>query len=468
MTNKPLVKLLRSPNGEYFYDVNRNEIVPIQKESYDYLEKLLEGSESKSTSEVPSEISQLEMSGYLSGNHVKTIEHFYTPFLKDMLKNDLGSLCLQVTQNCNLRCEYCIYSESKNEKQRAHSSGRMSEGTMMRAIDYLQQHSQNAQRITVSFYGGEPLLEFNLIKKAILYAEEEFEGRPLTFNITTNGTLLTKEVADFLFSHNTNISISLDGPKQIHDQHRRMKSEGSFDRLMHNMNYIVNSYPNEYKHMNISMVIDPQNSFNEIISVFDQYPFLREMTLMYSVIDDIYSNESNCYSAQYITESQYHSFLGILYELNQLDKDALSAITATEVDDSYESIQKFRPSVTLGEKGAPTGPCLTGHRRLFCDIHGNLFPCERVSEKSKIMNIGTLDSGIDSNKCISIINVAQSTAAQCKDCWAFQFCHQCIRTADGGDHIDSSQRLSHCKNSRQNAEHFLNHLILLDEARRLY
>ena len=157
-----------------------------------------------------------------------------------------------------------------------------------------------------------------------------------------------------------------------------------------------------------------------------------------------------------------------MYELNQLDKDALSAITATEVDDSYESIQKFRPSVTLGEKGAPTGPCLTGHRRLFCDIHGNLFPCERVSEKSKIMNIGTLDSGIDSNKCISIINVAQSTAAQCKDCWAFQFCHQCIRTADGGDHIDSSQRLSHCKNSRQNAEHFLNHLILLDEARRLY
>lgn len=465
MTNKPLIKLLRSPNGAYAYDANRNEILSIQDDSHDYLEKWLQG---KGEASIPDEIQALLHAGYFSTNRISRIEHSYTTYLPGMLENDLDTICLQVTQNCNLRCEYCVYSETNNEKQRSHSSGRMSEETMRKAIDFLHARSRYAKNIIVSFYGGEPLLEFPLIKKGIAYAEERFEGRSLTFNITTNGTLLVPEVADHLFAHNTHLTISLDGPKEIHDRHRRFKNEGSFDRLMRNLDYIVQKHPEQISKMNISMVIDPQNSFEHILEVFDQYPFLRKMSLLASIIDDTYSSEPVKSSVRYDTESSYHSFLGRLCELNRLDKAQLSCITQNEVNRSYTDIQSFRPISSLGQTGCPGGPCLPGHRRLFCDINGNLFPCERVSEASSVMNIGTLETGFDMQKVLEILNVARTTASNCKDCWAFLLCRQCARTADSGDRFEAGPRLKHCQESKIQAESFLQHMILLDEIRNLY
>src|SRR5699024_8096020 len=123
---------------------------------------------------------------------VKEIFHPMTPFLTHLLQHRIRDVILQVTQNCNLRCGYCTYGG--NYKNRTHSLKTMNFELAKKAIDFGVERSQESSDFVVSFYGGEPLLAFNLIKKCVAYAKENIQGKELHFNMTTNGTLLTTEI----------------------------------------------------------------------------------------------------------------------------------------------------------------------------------------------------------------------------------------------------------------------------------
>lgn len=105
-------------------------------------------------------------------------------------------LVLQVTQKCNLRCSYCVYSG--DYKNRNHSQKEMSWETAKEAVDYLYGHSMSSEDIYISFYGGEPLLMFRLIKEVVEYVKREYCQRTVHFNLTTNGTLFTPEIVQYL------------------------------------------------------------------------------------------------------------------------------------------------------------------------------------------------------------------------------------------------------------------------------
>ena len=133
--------------------------------------------------------------GYLSSANVKQIEHPLSNLSEHLLARGLEKMTLQVTQNCNLRCKYCIYSEVSNLSQRSHNENAMSFETAKNAIDFFGVHSRDKKQVAIGFYGGEPLLEFQLIKDAVSYAKKIFEGKDLSFHITTNATLMTDEMA---------------------------------------------------------------------------------------------------------------------------------------------------------------------------------------------------------------------------------------------------------------------------------
>ena len=155
----------------------------------------------------------------------------------------MGNVILQVTQNCNLRCEYCVYSGSYIN--RVHTNKRMSFETAVKTIDFLAAHSLNCNEVSIGFYGGEPLLEIELIKKAVSYAKEVFGEKKVNFNMTTNATLLNMDIADFLVQNDFNITISLDGPRNIHNKNRIFanSNKGTFDLIMENIALIREKYP---------------------------------------------------------------------------------------------------------------------------------------------------------------------------------------------------------------------------------
>ena len=109
---KPFVQLFKTPRSQYVFDVNKNEMLPVSAESCDVLEKSMGGQADIGTANIE-EIQELIREGYLrTESVVQEIRHSYTPYLKYLLDRKLGKITLQVTQGCNLRCKYCIYSEN--------------------------------------------------------------------------------------------------------------------------------------------------------------------------------------------------------------------------------------------------------------------------------------------------------------------------------------------------------------------
>ena len=175
----PFIQLFKTPRSQYVFDVNMNEILQISAESFSFLKRCMSGEADMTSSEI-TEIQELCLAGYLKTESVvQKIQHPYTPYLKCFLEQKLSKITLQVTQGCNLRCKYCIYSENINRHQRSHSNKRMSWETAKKALDFLLEHSVDSKEINIGFYGGEPLLEFSLIKRIVAYVKEIFDGKNL-------------------------------------------------------------------------------------------------------------------------------------------------------------------------------------------------------------------------------------------------------------------------------------------------
>ena len=137
------------------------------------------------------------------------------------------SLCLLVSQECNLRCAYCFAHEGAY-----HQAGRglMDAATAQAAIDFLISNSGDRHNLEVDFFGGEPLLNFDVVKQTVDYARkiEGAAGKNIRFTITTNGLLLDEEITNYINENMQNVVLSLDGRREINDAHR---GAGTYDRL---------------------------------------------------------------------------------------------------------------------------------------------------------------------------------------------------------------------------------------------
>ena len=174
--NKPFIKLIRSPNSGYFYDVGKNEVLRISDDTYCYLNALLSNVDVQCTDETIETVEHLKELGYLSSVRPITIRHPSTELAPTMLNRAIDKLTLQLTQDCNFRCKYCVYSEEANLKQRSHSNRVMSIETATKAIRFYRAHSIDSPSYNIGLYGGEPLLQWNLAKEIIELSERELIG----------------------------------------------------------------------------------------------------------------------------------------------------------------------------------------------------------------------------------------------------------------------------------------------------
>lgn len=307
-----------------------------------------------------------------------------------------------------------------------------------KSIDFLVDHAQDSRTISVGFYGGEPLLEFETVKKCIEYAEEKAEGRKLIFNITTNGTLINEEIVDFFEAHDVTLMISLDGPKEIHDKNRRFAVGGcgTFEKIVDNLERLRNKFPEYYKKINFNMVIDPKNGFTCSNEFTMNYQLVKDSIFTSSTISTFYSKKEIDVSDEFVRERGYEVFKGIMAELNRVDKKSVSKLVApyfARIKQVMHDEREYSPH--LPEKAHHSGPCIPGVSRLFVNIEGNFFPCERVSELSEIMKIGHIDCGFDIGKIRRLLNIGKVTEKNCQNCWAFRFCELCAASADALDDI---------------------------------
>jgi len=144
---------------------------------------------------------------------------------------ELKALCLHVAHTCNLNCAYCFAAQGKYHGERA----LMSFETGKRALDFLVENSGNRKNLEVDFFGGEPLMNFDVVKRLVAYARsiEKEKNKHFRFTLTTNGVLLDDEVTEFANRECHNVVLSLDGRKSVHDRLRKtVNGQGSYDVIV--------------------------------------------------------------------------------------------------------------------------------------------------------------------------------------------------------------------------------------------
>ena len=141
------------------------------------------------------------------------------------------ALCLHIAHDCNLACRYCFAGEGEYQGERS----LMSLEVGKKALDFLVENSGNRRNLEVDFFGGEPLMNFDVVKELVAYGRglEEKKEKHFRFTLTTNGVLLTDDVMEFVNREMDNIVLSIDGRKQVHDHMRPFKNgSGSYDLIL--------------------------------------------------------------------------------------------------------------------------------------------------------------------------------------------------------------------------------------------
>lgn len=160
-------------------------------------------------------------------------EDIYEEYSGDLRKREtvVKALCLHIAHDCNLSCKYCFAGEGEYHGDRA----LMSFDVGKRALDFLIENSGNRVNLEVDFFGGEPLLNFDVVKKLVEYgrSREEPCNKKFRFTLTTNGVLLNEEIMEFANKEMANVVLSIDGRKNVHDKMRPFPNgEGSYDLIL--------------------------------------------------------------------------------------------------------------------------------------------------------------------------------------------------------------------------------------------
>lgn len=166
----------------------------------------------------------------------KEIKDFEKMQFEKSQKKELRQISLNVTHKCNLKCDYCYGEDGSYGGPAIH----MSKDTAKQAVDFLIRSSADSDHCRLTFFGGEPLLNFDLVKYVVQYARDEGSkhNKEMYFGMTTNGLILDEKKIDFLLKEKIDMTFSFDGPKFIHDRNRRLrngKTRSSYDLIYPNI-----------------------------------------------------------------------------------------------------------------------------------------------------------------------------------------------------------------------------------------
>ena len=442
--NLPLKAFIH--NKRYFlYTPISNRLLEITKPQYSEVILLKrigikEYLEMSNDSTSRNDVITLIKKGVICNSTIQNIEQAYTENVVDILSRSIHSITLQVTRKCNFVCRYCLFGE-RNNIGRTHSNEFMPYEIAKKSIDFLYEHSYDSADITVAFYGGEPLINFELIKKIVEYSENIFHAKKITFRMTTNGSLLNENISDYLADHQFVIAISLDGPEHIQNKHRKFNINGSdtFSRVMSNIDLLSRKYPEYYtKNVSFIPVVFPDQDYTEVYDFFANTMGINEKNII-PLIADLGGID---YTFKGV--SSYDSTLS--NSLEKLDDGKMKDI----------AIKKQNIPLTWNHGGQ----CLPGFKDLFVDFLGNFYPCEKAIESSG-MSIGNLHSGLNVEKILSFFNIGRLTEEECKSCWAMRFCEICVVHCYDleTDTVNKESKLRACDIQKRKVLTFLKHYI---------
>lgn len=358
------------------------------------------------------------------------------------LDSEIQQLMLGITDACNLRCDYCVYSGSFDNR-RSHGNKHVGWSVAKKAIDLLLIHcSKSGLPPGVAFYGGEPLQSFDMIKQCIEYTRDKTNNKAL-FTVTTNGTMLKGQCLEYLVKNDVSLAISIDGPQEIHDRNRKtVAGKPTFEDVYGNIISIKNKHPLFFKsRVRFSVVLSPPVNLDLLRLFFDEIG-------QPCVLNPLESYGSNINWDRTPVDKKQLSALFSDFERVVIDcdkrgrKDQMSHFSVCFLAPSLRavSIRRLRPQSAYNF----LGQCIPGVRKFFVNPVGEIYPCEKV-EGSDSLALGDVNSGIDPLRVTDLmIKYANIIRDECKDCWMRRLCVSCLADAVDGSRVSLDKMRNQC------------------------
>jgi uncharacterized protein len=348
--------------------------------------------------------------------------------VEDTIRKEIANVrkfLFEVSESCNLRCRYCVYS-GKFSDRRQHSNKMMDWETARSAVDYISHYFKENEEIrrtpyflTIAFYGGEPLLNFKLIEKVIEYSRESFQkifmGKyqySLVFDLTTNGLLLDESKIDFLVKNNCGIMFSLDGPESIQDLNR---GKGNFQKLMRNINYIKNKYPDYLRERVVFSTVYAKDTDLELVRDFfsdEIFEECRSLKFGYVVerFSDLRFPELGINEKAVVEKIKDKKRRG--EKLFRIEDEILKVYFGMDLG-----------TLIMKRHGSFGGYCILGSKMMFFKSNGDISGCEKMSESFKI---GDIYKGINYSRIKEIHKEWLEKTKRCGNCAYKAICLACM------------------------------------------
>lgn len=329
----------------------------------------------------------------------------------------LATLVLNVTNKCNLSCTYCYEygADRLNAAETSPGTGkaRMDDDTARQSIDFLMRSSGDRPQVSITFFGGETLLNFPAIRAATEYAEERGRAhrKRVHFSLTTNATLLTDEVIDFLTAHRFGITVSIDGDRDEQDRHRRYRSgKGSFDTIAPRIRQLI-ATNRERKGRSIGARVTVTAGATPVA---DTYRFLvHELGFDEVGFAPVTASLGRDYA---LGEPGYER---LLREFATLAEDFVAAACRGEAH-GFANLGDLLRELHQGVDKAH--PCGAGLGLLGVSTEGELGLCHRFVE-SKSHAVGSVATGVDEAARTAFLQKAHvDNKTDCTRCFARPLC----------------------------------------------
>lgn len=342
---------------------------------------------------------------------------------------DLQHLVLTVTERCNLRCRYCIHGADL-DWVRSHGEARMTPEVALAAVAYFLDRAEPVTDPVISFYGGEALLEFDLIATVVKAARGHPRGAAVRFAIDSNGVLLDDRAIELAVRERMYLQISLDGPASEHDRHRVDAGGGpTHERIEAGLDRLLERDPSAAGRLTFMVTLAPPVDLAAVARYFAEFPPFHRRG-----ID----------RAPRLRVSQA-DLRGLAWVAMPGDRQALQNAWAEETNRYLAALASGRPHdagpvatalgepalirwhhrqrAPLGRSWIPGGNCRPGRRKLHVMPDGSFHPCERTG---RVMPIGDVRAGIESSRVRRLqCGFQDAIAGRCHDCWALRLCGAC-------------------------------------------
>jgi uncharacterized protein len=331
----------------------------------------------------------------------------YENYIMDFKKRPtvVKALCLHIAHDCNLACQYCFAEEGEYHGRRALMSFEVGK----KALDFLIANSGNRRNLEVDFFGGEPLMNWQVVKDLVAYGreQEKLHDKKFRFTLTTNGVLLNDEVMEFCNREMGNVVLSIDGRKEVHDKMRPFrKGAGSYDLIVPKFQQFAES-----RHQDKYYVRGTFTHYN--LDFSEDVLHLADLGFKQISVEPVVAEPKEPYA---IREED----LPKLFE--EYDKLAVEMIRRHK---SGEDFNFFHFMIDL--EGGPCvakrlSGCGSGTEYLAVTPWGDFYPCHQFVGNEKFL-LGNVDAGIlntdirDEFKCCNVY-----AKEKCRKCFARFYC----------------------------------------------